>query len=51
MLYQVSGEFSIRRISVVLSGTPFFILLGNNSLFVWRDMGIATASEVFFMLL
>ena len=43
MLYHVSGEFAIRRMTVVLTCTPFFILFGVNNLFVRQAMGIATA--------
>lgn len=43
MLYHVSGEFSIRWMTAVLTCTPFFILFGVNTLFVRQAMGIATA--------
>ncbi|MDO6737340.1 ferric reductase [Wenyingzhuangia sp. 2_MG-2023] len=43
MLYHISGEFSIRWMTAVLTCTPFFILFGVTNLFVRQAMGIATA--------
>jgi sulfoxide reductase heme-binding subunit YedZ len=43
MLYHITGEFSIRWMTAVLTCTPFFILFGVNNLFVRQAMGIATA--------
>ncbi len=43
MLYHITGEFSIRWMTAVLSCTPFFILFGVTNLFVRQAMGIATA--------
>ncbi len=44
MLYHISGEFSIRWMTAVLSLTPFYILFGVTNLFVRQAMGIATAT-------
>lgn len=43
MLYHITGEFSIRWMTAVLTCTPFFILFGIHNLFVRQAMGIATA--------
>ncbi|WP_430425982.1 ferric reductase-like transmembrane domain-containing protein [Maribacter litoralis] len=43
MLYHITGEFSIRWMTAVLTCTPIFILFGINNLFVRQAMGIATA--------
>ena len=43
MLYHITGEFSIRWMTAVLTRTPFFILFGIHNLFVRQAMGIATA--------
>ncbi|MDF4222326.1 ferric reductase-like transmembrane domain-containing protein [Maribacter sp. M208] len=43
MLYHITGEFSIRWMTSVLTCTPFFILFGIHNLFVRQAMGIATA--------
>lgn len=43
MSYHISGEFSIRWMTAVLTCTPFFILFGVQNLFVRQAMGIATA--------
>ena len=43
MLYHITGEFSIRWMTAVLTCTPFFILFGVNNLYVRQAMGIATA--------
>jgi len=43
MLYHISGEFSIRWMTTVLTLTPFFIVFGVQNLFVRQAMGIATA--------
>lgn len=43
MLYHITGEFSIRWMTAVLTLTPFFILFGVTNLFVRQAMGIATA--------
>ena len=43
MLYHISGEFSIRWMTLVLSCTPFYIIFGITNLFVRQAMGIATA--------
>lgn len=43
MLYHISGEFSIRWMTAVLTLTPFFIVFGVQNLFVRQAMGIATA--------
>lgn len=43
MLYHISGEFSIRWMTAVLTCTPFYILFGVTNLFVRQAMGIATA--------
>jgi len=43
MLYHITGEFSIRWMTAVLTCTPFFIVFGVYNLFVRQAMGIATA--------
>jgi len=43
MLYHISGEFSIRWMTAVLTLTPFYILFGVTNLYVRQAMGIATA--------
>jgi len=43
MLYHITGEFSIRWMTAVLTLTPFFILFGITNLYVRQAMGIATA--------
>lgn len=43
MLYHISGEFSIRWMTAVVTLTPFFIVFGVQNLFVRQAMGIATA--------